>query len=630
MIDSVSNKDKIAIVVIGYNRFNSLTRLLDSLQQANYPSKDIPLVISIDCSGNEQVYGFASQFHWNHGDKYLLIQEKQLGLKEHIFRCGDLSRHFKAVVLLEDDLFVSPFFYSFVLASVEKYELDENIAGIALYSNETNGYTNLPFSPLHNGSDVYAMQSTCTWGECYTEKMWNNFRTWLQDWQEDFQLVEIPEAIKKWERAWSKYYDAYLVLNEKYFIYPCISVTTNFGDAGEHSSISVTSTQVNLLFGEKKYDLFDFNQLVKYDSFNNNIDIYTWLGINEQQLCIDPWGHNDNIKGKRYILSPYILAYQAINHFGLHLRPQELNIKYKIDGNELHLYDTLYPLANTRAKKNLNLNSVLYYLNGLGYKYLDTYTKQRIKDTISRRLHIEKITELFKKIETVYWNHKTDTISKYWKFRSKNSVVKGKILMYHHITDKIVDTPACCVCRLDVFKQTLIDLKNKGYIYVSLDEALNIIKEKSGRKFIVVTFDDVPDDMYSNAYPILKEMNIPFTIYVTIGFINKTGFINEEQLETLNQESLCTIGSHTITHPFLKTDQNAWGEIKYSKTMLENRLKKPVEHFAYPYGKPFVVGSKNIRMVKDAGYKTAVSTIETDISSFTAKKRWFLPRVIIN
>jgi hypothetical protein len=261
---------------------------------------------------------------------------------------------------------------------------------------------------------------------------------------------------------------------------------------------------------------------------------------------------------------------------------------------------------------------------------MDAVTKQRLKNTIRRRLRIEKITDLLKKIESVYWNHKTDLISKYWKYRSKNSAVNGMILMYHHITDKIVDTSSSCVCKIDVFKQTFLDLRNKGYKFVSIDEALQIIKENSDKKFIVITFDDVPDNMYFNAYPFLKEMNIPFTIYVTVGFINKEGFINEEQLEILNHEPLCTIGSHTITHPFLKKDKNAWGEIKFSKTLLENRLKKPVEHFAYPFGKPFVVGSKNIMMAKDAGYKTAVGTIDCNISNYTAKKRWFLPRVIIN
>lgn len=32
------------------------------------------------------------------------------GLKEHIYRCGDLSKFFKSVTILEDDLYVSPFF----------------------------------------------------------------------------------------------------------------------------------------------------------------------------------------------------------------------------------------------------------------------------------------------------------------------------------------------------------------------------------------------------------------------------------------------------------------------------------------------------------------------------------------
>ena len=57
-LDFSGNKDKVAIVCVGYNRIKSLSRLLNSLLCAEYPSNDIPLVISIDCSGNKELYNF--------------------------------------------------------------------------------------------------------------------------------------------------------------------------------------------------------------------------------------------------------------------------------------------------------------------------------------------------------------------------------------------------------------------------------------------------------------------------------------------------------------------------------------------------------------------------------------------
>ena len=97
-----------AIVVVGYNRIVSIKRLLKSLQEAYYASIAVPLVVSIDKSDCTELYDFVENFEWTHGNKYVIIQEKKRGLKEHIYRCGDLSKFFKSVTILEDDLYVSP------------------------------------------------------------------------------------------------------------------------------------------------------------------------------------------------------------------------------------------------------------------------------------------------------------------------------------------------------------------------------------------------------------------------------------------------------------------------------------------------------------------------------------------
>lgn len=151
----LQNKEKVAIICVGYNRIKSMKRLLGSLLKAVYPSKDIPLVISVDCSGDTELYEYVKEFEWPFGRKYVNIQEKRLGLKDHIYQCGELTNQFKAIILLEDDLFVSPFFYSYVLKTLDKYGNDSRIAQISLYKNERNGYVGLPFVNIQNGSDVF-------------------------------------------------------------------------------------------------------------------------------------------------------------------------------------------------------------------------------------------------------------------------------------------------------------------------------------------------------------------------------------------------------------------------------------------------------------------------------------------
>ena len=72
------------------------------------------------------------------------------------------------------------------------------------------------------------------------------------------------------------------------------------------------------------------------------------------------------------------------------------------------------------------------------------------------------------------------------------------------------------------------------------------------------------------------------------------------------------IGSHTINHPILlRLDDNAArSEIVGSKRRLEEITDAPVTLFAYPNGKPGTdYGPQHVRMVRDAGFASAVSTV---------------------
>ena len=157
---------------------------------------NIPLVISIDASGNQLLYDYVKSFNWKHGEKYVNIQENRLGLKAHIFQCASLSKYFKGVIILEDDLFVSPYYYHYCTECLEQYGSNEKVAGISLYSEEINGYVGLPFQPEQRGSDVYAWQTVCSWGEMWNERMWNEFISWLEKWDENFDDIDMVDTIK--------------------------------------------------------------------------------------------------------------------------------------------------------------------------------------------------------------------------------------------------------------------------------------------------------------------------------------------------------------------------------------------------------------------------------------------------
>lgn len=381
MIDIPLSKEKTAIVAIGYNRLKSMKRLLGSLLNAHYHVSNIPLVISIDCSGDGELYDYVRAFEWPFGPKYVNIQTERLGLLKHVLQCGGLTMYFKAVVLLEDDVYVSEYFYDYITKAVEYYYDDERIGGISLYRNEMGG--TLPIALPQDGKDVFLRQSVASWGECWTDRMWSGFQRWFDSpAKRDLSLIDMPEYIKGWKKAWSKFYMAYQIVNDKYFVFPSVSLTTCFSEAGEHGFDS-TIGQVTLLSGAKEFSFVPFENMTKYDIYGTDSRLYEWIGIPKDDLIVSFRGIRTNIKGVRYILSPYSYPYLKVKSFGLDLFPIELNVRYNLPGNGLFLYDTSAP---GRAAKNPPITIAYYYLKNFDIRLLSRYTIHYIKHAILRKL----------------------------------------------------------------------------------------------------------------------------------------------------------------------------------------------------------------------------------------------------
>lgn len=372
-----------AVVVVGFNRLLSITRLLKSLSSAYY-DEEVALVISIDKSDDQDVYSFVDNFQWNYGNKYVIIQEKRRGLKEHIYRCGDLSKFFKSVTILEDDLMVSPYFFDYVKKAVEIYGDDKNVAGISLYKNEFNGFNSLPLFFLNNGYDVFAYQSTSTWGETFTYSMWSLFRAWLNDWDEDFSAVDTYKEIKSWNKAWSKYYEAYIILNKKYFIYPHLSVSTNNNDAGTHvTDLGINNSyQVEMLYGKHCYQMPRFEALLRYDTYAQFEGLRSVKGIDD--IAVDLYGNRENIV-QRYLLSIRHLDYKIIYHYGIRLRPIELNILLDIPGESIFLYDT-HQSEHNHFDVDAKIIQEDYYLRDFAPHLILNKSKRIIKKYIQKWL----------------------------------------------------------------------------------------------------------------------------------------------------------------------------------------------------------------------------------------------------
>lgn len=64
------------------------------------------------------------------------------------------------------------------------------------------------------------------------------------------------------------------------------------------------------------------------------------------------------------------------------------------------------------------------------------------------------------------------------------------------------------------------------------------------------TFDDAPRSVYTQAYPLLKAVGLPATVYLSTGFVELDGYIKWIDVKALDANGW-EIGAHTHVHPDL-------------------------------------------------------------------------------
>lgn len=141
---------------------------------------------------------------------------------------------------------------------------------------------------------------------------------------------------------------------------------------------------------------------------------------------------------------------------------------------------------------------------------------------------------------------------------------------------------------------------------VSLDAALDRMDEGSAEASVVLTFDDGFDDVYRNAWPLLRERRLPFTIYLASAYVSRsmkwegstaTGpagrGLSWEQLAEMVASGLCTVGNHTHSH-VRPEDLNA-DELDACNTSIQDHLGVVPRHFTYPWGIPVPVMEPELR-----------------------------------
>lgn len=185
------------------------------------------------------------------------------------------------------------------------------------------------------------------------------------------------------------------------------------------------------------------------------------------------------------------------------------------------------------------------------------------------------------------------------------------VLAYHLVgagTDSPVDISA------EEFGRQMRWLRTECDV-LPLESALSASSSRKPRRrpAVALTFDDAYSNFRSAAWPVLKELELPVTLYVPVAFVDGRGgspirgaappACTWADLKALVGEGV-SIGSHTVSHVNLARSSRdvVRRELVDSRNELEQRLGVPVASFCYPQAK----WTRRVRRQVRAVYDSAV------------------------
>ena len=83
-----------------------------------------------------------------------------------------------------------------------------------------------------------------------------------------------------------------------------------------------------------------------------------------------------------------------------------------------------------------------------------------------------------------------------------------------------------------------------------------------------------------------------------------------EQINELSEEPLAAIGNHTYSHRAFTglTDDEIKEDINKAAGEMEEKARKEMKHFAFPFGEATAVSQHDVELVKELGFKTSATT----------------------
>ena len=97
---------------------------------------------------------------------------------------------------------------------------------------------------------------------------------------------------------------------------------------------------------------------------------------------------------------------------------------------------------------------------------------------------------------------------------------RGLVLCFHSISDPGADHPGEMSVGTAFLAEMITALRRSGIAILSLSDAILDLQQDDAGAFVCLTFDDAYKGVYTHAFPVLKRLEAPFTIFVTTDLVD--------------------------------------------------------------------------------------------------------------
>lgn len=171
------------------------------------------------------------------------------------------------------------------------------------------------------------------------------------------------------------------------------------------------------------------------------------------------------------------------------------------------------------------------------------------------------------------------------------------ILQYHHVSDT---SPKITSISPKQFSWHLDYLEQQNFTIWPLSKIIQYLKQGKSLpdKCVAITFDDAYRSIYTTAFPLLKNRDWPFTLFLNTHAVGKgRNSLSWNEIREMSR-SVAEIGNHSHTHAhlirfkknesFIQWQKRVINDIQTAQKIIDQQLSDgeslPPRLFAYPYG----------------------------------------------